>query len=104
MDLNLPSPDKRQKRFSLEAFSFVGDNPFVYMHCKVKICNESDPNSRCAQGCIPQRAKRSLMVPETKDEEEFLAQGPFMPKDVAALDETEKEINDVEKSSKSLVV
>ena len=44
------------------------------------------------------------MVRETKDEEEFLAQGPFMRKDEAELDETEKQITDVEKSSKSLAV
>ena len=45
------------------------------------------------------------MVRETKDEEEFLAQGPFMrTEDEEELDETEKQITDVEKSSKSLVV
>ena len=69
------------QRFKLESFSFVGDHPFVYMHCKVKICNATDTNSRCAQGCLHERRKRSLYSQESNDEEYNLAQGPFMLKE-----------------------
>ena len=44
-----PSP-KGYYRFGLEAFEFV-DQPFVFIHCHVVICNASDAQSRCAQGC-----------------------------------------------------
>ena len=94
--------DKRTQKFSLEAFAFVGDHMFVYMHCRVKICNASDPNSRCAQGCI-RRAKRAVTTLESKDEEVTLAQGPFMREDndeETELQETEKELRTLEKGGK----
>ena len=77
----ISSDDQRNKKFSLEAFKFLGEHEFVYMHCKVKICNAKDPNSRCAQGCLSDRQKRSLYTEENNDEEYLLAQGPFMRKD-----------------------
>ena len=87
-----PINDKRIQKFSLEAFAFLGDHMFVYMHCRVKICNASDPNSRCAQGCI-RRAKRAVTTLESKDDEVTLAQGPFMREDSdekTELQETKK--------------
>ena len=77
----ISTADKTSQRFSLEAFKFLGDHQFVYMHCRVKICNATDPKSRCAQGCLQQRRKRSLETKETWDEEYGLAQGPFMRKE-----------------------
>lgn len=47
------SSSPQSKRFSVEAFKFVGDFPFVYLHCSVVVCRVSDPNSRCSKGCIP---------------------------------------------------
>lgn len=100
----IPTVDERMQRYKVEAFSFVGDHPFVYMHCKVKICNATDPNSRCAQGCLHDRRKRSLYSEETNDEEYNLDQGPFILSDegndeTKAL-ETLTEVRDVEKSGK----
>ena len=95
----IPSADERTQRFSLEAFKFLGDHQFVYMHCKVKICNATDPNSRCAQGCLHDRRRRSLYTQETNDEEYTLAQGPFMRKgddEDSQLQETEKDLRAVE--------
>ena len=103
--MDIPTADKRMQKFKLEAFSFIGDHQFVYMHCKVLICNASDPNSRCAQGCV-NRAKRSLMTQGSKNEEVHLSQGPFMrgddekDKEETKLEETEKDMRDVEKSGK----
>ena len=100
----IPTVDERIERFKLESFSFVGDHPFVYMHCKVKICNATDPNSRCAQGCLHDRRKRSLYSEESNDEEYFLAQGPFMlseeENDEAEALETLTGVGNVEKSGK----
>ena len=98
------SNDKRRERFSLEAFKFLGNNPFVYMHCKVKVCDADDPNSRCAQGCLRNsRRRRSLYTQETNDEEYLLAQGPFM-RGAEKSDETESqvdiELHEIENSSK----
>lgn len=44
-----PSPSGYY-RFGLEAFEFVNQT-FVFIHCHVVICNTTDPQSRCAQGC-----------------------------------------------------
>ena len=96
----IPTVDERTQRFRLEAFKFLGDHQFVYMHCKVKICNATDPNSRCAQGCLHDRRRRSLYTQETNDEEYNLAQGPFMRSEVED-DETEMTgTRDVENSGK----
>ncbi|XP_078354042.1 uncharacterized protein LOC144638689 isoform X1 [Oculina patagonica] len=103
----IPAADKRTQRFSLEAFKFLGDHQFVYMHCKVKICNATDPNSRCAQGCLADRRKRSLYTQETNDEEYNLAQGPFIRKeedDESQLQETEKDLRSVENKGQSIYV
>ena len=103
--MDIPTADKRMQKFKLEAFSFIGDHQFVYMHCKVLICNATDPNSRCAQGCV-NRAKRSLMTQGSRNEEVHLSQGPFMrgddekDKEETKLEETEKDMRDVEKSGK----
>ena len=99
----IPTVEERIQRYSLEAFSFVGDHPFVYLHCKVKICNATDPNSRCAQGCLHDRRKRSLYSEETNDEEYNLAQGPFiLQEDIneANLQETADGLNSLEITGK----
>ena len=80
----------------------MGDHMFVYMHCRVKICNASDPNSRCAQGCI-RRAKRAVTTLESKEDEVTLAEGPFMREDSdekTELEETEKEPRALKKGGK----
>eukprot|EP00057_Strongylocentrotus_purpuratus_P007205 XP_011661679.1 PREDICTED: oncoprotein-induced transcript 3 protein-like [Strongylocentrotus purpuratus] len=54
---NLASPTF--KGFSIDAFTFIGDNDEVYVHCSILICDNNDSGSRCAQGCIA-RSRRSL--------------------------------------------
>ena len=54
-----PRPDPQSQRFSLEAFQYVSKHPYVFLHCKVQICNATDQNSRCAQGCV-KRGRRSV--------------------------------------------
>ena len=97
----IQTQDKRIQRFKLEAFKFVGDHQFVYMHCKVIICNATDDSSRCAQGCV-RRGKRSLITQESKHDEYMLAQGPFMraEEEEPKLDETVKDMRDEDKSGK----
>ena len=60
-------------RFGLEAFEFV-DQPFVFIHCHVIICNASNPQSRCARGC----EKKARLRREVEHHNLFsLAQGPI---------------------------
>ena len=87
-----PSPSRQKQRFSVEAFKFVGDFPFVYLHCSVIVCKANDSNSRCAKGCVPglnvnppvssdepekspARIKRAS--PETIAHTYLLSRGPF---------------------------
>lgn len=106
----IPSGNEHLQRFSIEAFTFLGDHEFVYLHCRVKICNATDPNSRCAQGCIPQRGRRSALIRgQSKDDEANLAEGPFMrqqDEENSQLQETERELKDVDKTDtgKELII
>ena len=98
--MDIRTLDKRMQKFKFEAFSFIGDNQFVYLHCKVLVCNATDPNSRCAQGCV-QREKRALATQISKDEEVHVSQGPFMRGDdeeETKLEETVKDMRDTGKS------
>ena len=72
-----PSPSDQCQRFSLEAFQYVSKHPYVFFHCKVKICNATDPNSRCAQGCVSRKRRSTKPLPESVDDTYALAQGPF---------------------------
>lgn len=72
-----PRPDPQSQRFSLEAFQYVSKLPYVFFHCKVQICNATDPNSRCAQGCVARRRRGAKPLPESADDTYALAQGPL---------------------------
>lgn len=93
----IQTEDKQTQHFSIEAFSFLGDHQFVFMHCRVKICNATDPQSRCAQGCLQQRRKRSLWTNLGRDEEYSVSHGPFMRKD------EEEQVRDVQDSTDDLL-
>lgn len=98
------SPSPQKKRFSVEAFKFVGDFPFVYLHCSVVVCRVSDPDSRCSKGCVPglhvnppysvmeklkeeaakeHRAKRAI---DYKEPRYLISKGPFSLNDETAND------------------
>nr|XP_020664393.1 CUB and zona pellucida-like domain-containing protein 1 [Pogona vitticeps] len=46
-------------RFRFSSFKFLRSLPSVYLHCEVLICDSSNRNSRCTQGCIS-RHKREV--------------------------------------------
>ena len=88
------SSSKQSQRFSVEAWKFVGEFAFVYLHCSVVVCKAGDLDSRCSKGCIPGlhvnppyavmeklkkqsqgRVKRELV--ENKDPEYLISKGPF---------------------------
>lgn len=48
-----PTASPTVQRFSVEAFKFLGNHHFVFIHCRIYVCDSNDPNSRCAQGCKP---------------------------------------------------
>lgn len=74
----IESPAPNKQRFSMEAFTFIGGHQWVFLHCQVRVCNATDPTSRCARGCIKSRSKRSLATTDYKDEQYHLAEGPIM--------------------------
>ncbi|KAJ8417501.1 hypothetical protein AAFF_G00223440 [Aldrovandia affinis] len=39
-------------KFGMEAFKFIGNYDEVFISCSVILCTASDPDTRCAQGCI----------------------------------------------------
>lgn len=62
-------------RFKTEAFKFIADHPFVFVHCEIRICDARNSNSRCAQGCITEMRKRR----DVRNDDVLypLAQGPL---------------------------
>ena len=34
-------------------FKFLGGHDYVFVHCRVHVCDVNDPHSRCAKGCLP---------------------------------------------------
>ena len=69
--------NQRSERFSLESFKFIGEHTFVFVHCHVRICNISDPNSKCVRNCEDRRKRDVTQVAESLDDVYPLAQGPF---------------------------
>lgn len=44
-------------RFQFNAFKFLRSLSSVYLQCKVLICDSSDHQSRCSQGCVSRRKR-----------------------------------------------
>ncbi|XP_022795140.1 ZP domain-containing protein-like [Stylophora pistillata] len=69
--------NERSERFSVESFKFIGEHPFVFVHCHIRVCNHSDPESKCVRIC-EDRSKRDVsVVQESVDDVYPLAQGPI---------------------------
>ena len=72
-----PRPDPQAQRFSLEAFKYVSKHPYIFFHCKVKVCNATDSASRCEQGCIERKRRSTKTLHDNIDDVYVLAQGPL---------------------------
>ncbi|EFB24912.1 hypothetical protein PANDA_022262, partial [Ailuropoda melanoleuca] len=44
-------------RFQFDAFKFLRSLGSVYLQCKILICDSSDHQSRCNQGCVSRRKR-----------------------------------------------
>ncbi|XP_066266318.1 deleted in malignant brain tumors 1 protein-like [Branchiostoma lanceolatum] len=51
------TPSPKVERFGFRAFQFATGQNKVYLHCLVQVCDGSDPNSRCTQGCMRRDAR-----------------------------------------------
>ena len=70
------APAVSTQRFSLEAFKFIADHPFVFVHCHVIVCNATNPGSKCAKSCsVSGRGRRE--VKDHVTDVYSLAQGPI---------------------------
>ena len=72
-----PASSVSAQRFSLEAFKFIADHPFVFVHCHVIVCNATDPGSKCAKKC-PSSGRGKREVNDHMGNDVYsLAQGPL---------------------------
>lgn len=77
------STNKRQFRFSMEAFRFIGLHDQVYISCSVLMCEAGDPHTRCSQGCINSTSRVGHHHNHRKREavtqslRHFVSQGPL---------------------------
>ena len=46
------------QRFSMQAFRFLSEHRFVYLHCDLVVCHRYDYNSTCARSTSCSRRKR----------------------------------------------
>ena len=70
------APSVSAQRFSLEAFKFIADHPFVFVHCHVIVCNGTDRGSQCAKRC-PSSGRGRREVSDHMSDVFSLAQGPL---------------------------
>ncbi|XP_059214910.1 deleted in malignant brain tumors 1 protein-like isoform X2 [Centropristis striata] len=74
-------------RFRFQAFQFLRASDTVYIQCKVLICQASDYNSRCRQGCN-KRVARDL---GSEHDSETLVLGPIQLEDPEQKEEETQE-------------
>jgi len=83
--------NERSERFSLESFKFIGEHAFVFVHCHLRICNVSDPYSKCVRICEDRRKRDISVASEDLRDVYPLAQGPLvLRKEEATREETAK--------------
>lgn len=64
-------------RFTFNSFQFVGvSQQFVFIHCKLVVCNATDPSSMCAKGCQSSTQSRLRRSAATADYD--FTQGPIL--------------------------
>ena len=90
-------PSHRQ-RFSPEAFKFIADHPFVFIHCHVKICNATD--HACARKCSSRDRRAADDVRQDSKPLYSLSEGPFLLK----AEETGDEASNSRASSGKLTI
>ncbi|XP_072020766.1 uncharacterized protein [Amphiura filiformis] len=74
----IAAKEKFRQRFSVQAFSFLGNENVVYLHCWMFVCmaDDSDPLSRCSRQCTTIRGKRDASKESTRYVEKVITQGP----------------------------
>ena len=75
-----PAP-QGTRRFSFDTFQFTGEyGSFVYLHCKLVVCNATDPASRCNVDCFTDfpRRRRRAMEKKSGMARAGLTEGPFI--------------------------
>ncbi|XP_030612291.1 CUB and zona pellucida-like domain-containing protein 1 isoform X2 [Archocentrus centrarchus] len=84
--------NKRQFRFCIEAFKFIGLYDQVYISCSVIMCKAGDPNTRCSQGCINSTSNDHHHVRKRdaafQTAQHFISQGPLRLKRSADISST----------------
>jgi len=70
------APSVSAQRFTLEAFKFIADHPFVFVHCHVIVCNGTDRDSKCTKNC-PTSGRGRREVSDHMSGAYYLAQGPL---------------------------
>ncbi|KAG9334526.1 hypothetical protein JZ751_007525 [Albula glossodonta] len=78
--VNVSSGGKTEFKFEIQAFKFTGDFDKVYISCRVMLCEDGNPYSRCTQGCLKspapaQRRRRELLV---QTNPHVIMQGPLI--------------------------
>ena len=71
------------QRFSIQAFRFLTQHRFVYIHCDLVVCNRNYPDSTCARGnsCSRRRYRRGVNNMSSSDDSSrmyALSSGPLM--------------------------
>jgi len=94
------APSVSVQRFSLEAFKFIANHPFVFVHCHVIVCNATNPSSKCNQKCPSSGRGRREVNDHVTDDVYSLAQGPLH---LARKKREERSNSTVDKSGSSPV-
>ncbi|XP_071509550.1 ZP domain-containing protein-like [Diadema antillarum] len=69
--------DSSFQPFIIDAFTFIEENPEVFIHCEVLVCDSDDPTSRCAQGCQSRRRRSGRQSRGTRSASHLISNGPL---------------------------
>ncbi|KAK2894451.1 hypothetical protein Q8A67_011680 [Cirrhinus molitorella] len=71
------SSDSTKYDFEIQAFKFTGGFDEVYISCSVILCAKGSINSRCAQGCLSESARRRRRDVSQETARHYITQGPL---------------------------
>ncbi|XP_071477174.1 ZP domain-containing protein-like [Diadema antillarum] len=76
--------------FIIDAFTFIEENPEVFVHCEVLVCDSDDPTSRCVQGCQSRVRRSGRQRRGTRSAPHLISNGPLSLKSARSSENDEQ--------------
>lgn len=88
-----------KKRFSFNSFKFVAvSQRYIFVHCKLVVCNATNPLSRCAKGCVSGASLGKRQRRDLQEENFEFTQGPIILADEMKYESQTQEQKEIGKT------